>query len=105
MNDDSWQVAIQSVTSSPDVMASYDVAPMISYLMKSRGADISPFEKSPQQIAFEQAMASWQAVAEMAAKNGQAVPPQPSPQQYNYIPGATPQQEQQAGQNGQTTTQ
>ena len=105
MNDDSWQVTIQSVTSSPQLMSGYNVTPMFSYLMKSRGADVSPFEKSPQQIAYEQAMDSWRAVAEIAAKSGQPIPAQPVPQQYNYIPGATPQQEQQAqqqqaGQNG-----
>lgn len=77
MNGEEWTSALQAVSTSPAIGGAFNVAPMFSYLMKSRGVDLSPFEKSPLQIAFEQAQASWQQVAMQALKAGQPAPPQP----------------------------
>jgi hypothetical protein len=60
--------------------------------MKSKGANLTPFEKSPPQVAYEQAMQQWQQVAVEIAKAGQQPPPQPTPEQFGYQPagvGAT----------------
>ena len=59
--------------------------------MKQRGADLRPFEKPPEQMAFEQATQSWQqTVMELVKANPQITPqqypPQPTPQQYGYTP-------------------
>jgi hypothetical protein len=86
INADTLQVAMQMIGSSPLLSQNYNVAPLFSYLMKTQGARIAEFEKSPQQVAFEQAMQSWQQVAMEAAKSGAAIPPQPTPQQFGYDP-------------------
>lgn len=93
-----FEGALQVISQSPQLAAEYNLGPAFSYLMKSRGADISAFEKSPQQVAYEQAMQQWQmAMAQLAESlKGmepeamqqalQAAPPQPKPEDYNYDP-------------------
>jgi hypothetical protein len=101
ISGDEWIAALQFFSSSPQVAAGYNMAPMVSYLMKVRGADLREFEKSPEQMAYEQAMMAWQqAVVEIAkinekAEQKQPYPPQPVPQQFGYTPGE---------QNGQTSS-
>ena len=61
--------------------------------MKTQGAHISEFEKTPQQQAYEQAMQQWQQLVMELMKQNPAItqqqfPPQPLPQNYGYIPGA-----------------
>ncbi len=93
---DEWIAALQFIGSTPEVKAGYNIPPMVSYLMKVRGADLREFEKSPEQLAYEQALAAWQQtvlqIVQMNMKqpeNQQQLPPQPMPQQFNYTPGAT----------------
>lgn len=85
---DTLQVAMQTIGSAPQIGAGYNLAPMFSYLMKTQNADLSPFEKSPEQVAYEQAVQSWQQVAIEGAKSGQDMSkfPQPKPQDYGYNP-------------------
>lgn len=99
INGDSWITALQVVGSSPQITGAYNVAPMFSYLMKTKGADLTPFEKSPEQLAYEQALQAWQQVVAPAIQAGtppENLPPQPTPQQYGYNPsqgaGTLPQQ-------------
>lgn len=77
MDTDEFQTALQTLGSSPAIAAGYNVAPLFTYVMKLRGADLRPFEKPQLQIQFEQMQAQWQQVAEQAIKAGQPVPPQP----------------------------
>lgn len=92
INGPEWEVAMQVIGTSPFIGRAYNIAPMFSYMMKVRGADLRPFEKSPEQIAYEDAVAAWQqAVIEIAKKNEksenpQPYPPQPTPQQFNWGP-------------------
>lgn len=89
INGDSWTTAMQVIGSNPQVGQSYNFAPMFSYLMKTQGADLSPFEKSKEQQAYEQALASWQQVYVEGMKQGippEKLPPQPLPQNYGYNP-------------------
>src|SRR6185312_12071226 len=77
----------------PAIGQAYNLAPMFSYFMKTRGADISEFEKSPQQIAYEQAVGQWQQLVMQLMKQnpemrGDQLPPQPAPQQFGYDPQA-----------------
>jgi hypothetical protein len=89
ISGDDFTVALQTIGSSPQIGAGYNIAPMFSYLMKTRNADITPFEKSPQQVAFEQALGSWQQMAQLAIEKGHEFKiPQPTPDQYGYTPGA-----------------
>jgi hypothetical protein len=95
INADAWQVAMQVIGSSPAIGPAYNIAPMFSYLMKTQGADISDFEKSPQQQQFEQATAAWQqALIGMAKSNpeisAKQLPPQPTPQQFGLGPDGKP---------------
>ena len=94
---DALGAALNAIGTTPSIQAGYNVAPMFSYLMKSQGANLEDFEKSPQQMAFEQAMGAWsqtvQSIVQMMIKAGQtpdpkAFPVQPTPQAYGYVPGA-----------------
>jgi hypothetical protein len=77
MNEDEFQTAMQTIGSSPAIASGYNIAPLFTYMMKLRGADLRPFEKSPLQQQWEQQLQSWQQVAEIAIKNGSNPPPQP----------------------------
>lgn len=98
MNGESFSTAIQVIGSSPEIAQGYNLAPMFSYLMKSRGADLTDFEKSPEQLAYEQALGAWQNLVTLAIEKGTdptvvqtQFPPQPLPEQFGYNPaGNTP---------------
>lgn len=85
MGTDEWTTAIQGISSSDRIGAAYNVGPMFSYLMKLRGADLTPFEKSPEQQQYEQQMGAWQQAAQYAADKGTEfstpMPQAPPPQQ------------------------
>lgn len=86
INADSFQVALQVLGSSPQIASAYNVGPAFSYLMKTQNAQIADFEKSPEQVAYEQATQQWQMIAMEAAKSGTQIPPQPMPEQFGYNP-------------------
>jgi len=97
IDTDTLQVAMQTIASSPQIGAGYNLSPMFSYLIKTQGADLKPFEKTSQQVAYEQAVAQWQQtvaqIADSLAKAKQEVttksfPPQPLPEQFGYTPGS-----------------
>jgi len=91
---DEFAVAVQTIATSQQIGKDYNLGPAFSYLMKTRNVDLAPFEKSPEQRAYEQGVGAWQqAVQEIAKGGGTSFPPQPLPQQYNYTPGLTPQQQ------------
>lgn len=81
--------AVQSLSTSPQLGAGYNLASAFSYMMKTQGLDLKPFEKSAEQQAYEQAVQAWQQTVIEALKGGAAkeqLPPQPTPQQYGYTP-------------------
>lgn len=89
ISGDSLGMALQVLGSSPQIASGYNVAQLFSYLMKTQGAKITEFEKSPEQQAYEQAMGSWQQLAMQAIDKGidvEKLPPQPKPQDYGYNP-------------------
>jgi hypothetical protein len=87
LSTDTLKVGIQAIASSPVLSQAYNIGPMFSYLMKTENADLRAFEKSPQQIAYEQALGTWNNLAAMAIQKGTAFnQPQPVPQQYGYDP-------------------
>lgn len=93
INQDVLMVALQTIGTSPQINSAYNIAPLFSYLMKSQGGDLRPFEKSQEQLAYEQAMAAWQQLAlQIVQAGGKAdqIPPQPLPQNYGYDPAAQP---------------
>jgi len=54
--------------------------------MKTQGAHISDFEKSKEQLAYEQASQQWMQMAQLALSKGQPWNnPQPTPQQFGYL--------------------
>jgi hypothetical protein len=87
ISGDNMKIAMQVIGSSAPLAQGYNIAQMFSYLMKIDNVDFTPFEKSPAQVAYEQAMASWNAVAMEAARKGQQIStPQPKPQDFGYDP-------------------
>jgi hypothetical protein len=111
INGDTLQAALQVIGSSPQIAVAYNIGPLFSYFMKTQGARIQDFEKSSEQLAYEQALGQWQQLTQMVveAMRGkdpaevqaliQSLPPQPLPQQFGYNPqqqgaaSATPPQE------------
>jgi hypothetical protein len=94
--DDLLQVALQQIGTSPQLAQEYNLGQAFTYLMKTQGLDLTPFQKSAAQMQYEQALAVWQNAAAEAAKAGAefSTPmPQPSPEL---------QQEQQQKQQGQS---
>lgn len=101
MDGESLAVAFQTLQAVPSLAAGYNMPPMFSYLMKSRGARLKPFEKPAEQLAFEQAMGQWQQSVGMLAQSiagmkdiDQAqieelmkqIPPMPTPDQFGWNP-------------------
>lgn len=103
MNSEAFQSAVQTIAAVPQIAGAYNIGPMFSYLFKTQRADVAQFEKSPQLIQYEQAMAQWQqavqTIAETIAKlkkpDGSsytpdeikaALPPQPTPEQFGVDP-------------------
>jgi hypothetical protein len=89
LNSDSFSVALQVLGSSPQIAQGYNVAPLFSYFMKTQGSKIHEFEKSAEQQAYEQALSSWQQLAQTAMESGvdpEKLPPQPKPEEYGYNP-------------------
>lgn len=90
---DTMQVALQVFGSSPSIAQAYNIAPFFSYMMKTQGANISAFEKSPAQQQYEQAMGQYQQMVMQLYKQNpeqdpKKLPPQPTPQQFGFDPTA-----------------
>jgi hypothetical protein len=86
INSDSFQTALQVIGSSPQIGSGYNIGPMFSYLMKTQGALIGDFEKSNEQVAYEQASASWNQMAQLSLSKGiEWKQPQPTPEQFGYL--------------------
>ena len=112
INGEDFSLALQTIGSSQQIGAGYNIAPMFSYIMKTRNLDLKPFEKTAEQQAYEQALAAWQqTILQLAKQMGDQIdpskfPPQPIPQQYNYVPGqlntGAPTQSQSTPQSGPT---
>lgn len=101
---------LNTLATSPGLQAEYNLGPMFSYLIKTQGADLTPFEKSPQQRAYESAVQSWQQAIATASETLKVslkavdptqikelmesftanLPQQPQPQQFGYDPAANP---------------
>ena len=98
VNSDTLQVAMQVIGSSPQIAAGYNLSPLFSYFIKTQGGRIQEFEKSPEQLAYEQALMAWQQQMQSISESlkgmqpeqlqqiMQSMPPQPQPQQYGYNP-------------------
>jgi hypothetical protein len=87
ISGEALKVGMQVIGSSPALAQGYNVGPMFTYIMRSENVDFSPFEKSPPQIAYEQASAQWSQMAQLAIQKGTPFNvPQPTPQQYGFDP-------------------
>lgn len=95
MNAEALTVALQTMQAVPEIGAGYNITPMFSYMIKSSGGDLRPFEKPQEQIAFEQAMAQWQQLATLAIDKDlnpeKALTPPPKPEDFGYNPSGKPQ--------------
>lgn len=103
INSDTLQVFLQMMMqpNSP-ISQQYDTAALMTYFLKTQGADVKEFEKSPQQQMYMQAMTAWTSTIQMIMEQLQTVikaaqpeqlsqlmqdvqkllPPQPNPQQF-----------------------
>lgn len=110
MNIDAFQAATQLLMSAPQLAAGFNSTDLLTYLMKTQGADLKQFQLPQAQVAYQQAMAQWQQIVQTTtqqfmnsvAEKGlsiqdqqsliqalqQALPPQPQPQQFGWNPNA-----------------
>lgn len=91
MDTDTMMVAMQQIGASPQIAGAYNIGPLFSYLMKLKGGDLSPFEKSAEQQSYEQAMGQYQQMVMQLFKQNPEVkqeqlPVAPKPQDYGYDP-------------------
>ena len=92
VSSENLAVALQTMGSSPAISTGYNITPLFSYLMKTKGADLRAFEKTQEQIAYEQAMSQWQQIVSLMIEkadtvlDAKAFPPQPLPEQFGYNP-------------------
>jgi hypothetical protein len=87
MSTDTLKVAMQAIASSQSLSNAYNIGPMFSYIMKTENVDLAPFEKSPQQLTYEQAYNNWVMLAQMALQKGTPFQtPAPLPEQFGYDP-------------------
>lgn len=91
LNSDAFSVAMQVIGSSPQISGNYNLPQLFSYIMKTQGAEITDFEKSPEQVAYEQALSAWQGTMQLAIEKGidpktLNLGPQPLPKEFNYNP-------------------
>jgi len=89
---DAIAVALQAFA-SPEIASGYNVPQVFSYFMKTQGAEIGDFEKSPEQLAYEQALGAWQGLTQLAIEKGidpatLGLGARPLPQEFNYDPAA-----------------
>lgn len=100
--DDLLQTVIQQISTSEQLAGQYNLADAFTYLMKTQGLDLTPFQKSPAQLQYEQQMNAWQQTAATAAKAGTTFStPQPQPSQQLQ---QEQQQKQQSGSSGIVAT-
>lgn len=89
IKSDTMKVGLQAIATSPQLAQGYNIGPMFSYLMKIENVDFTPFEKSQPQLAYEQALGTWNQVAMAAAQKGLEIStPMPKPQDFGYDPNA-----------------
>lgn len=101
IDSDTLGVALQFMGQNQALGAEYNVGDIFAYLMSSKGVKLSTFKKDPKQVAYEQAMGQWQAAMQSLAeslakspdpqaalKEALAQLPQPTPEQFGYVPGA-----------------
>jgi len=89
LNPKTFTIALQTFATSPQIAAGYNIPPLFSYFMKTQGAQISDFEKSQEQVAYEQALDTWKFVVNNIVDKGGdpgSAPPQPLPEQFGYDP-------------------
>jgi hypothetical protein len=78
--EDMMQTVLQQFATSPQIAAGFNLSPMLTYMLKTQGLDLTPFAKSQAQQQYEQALSAWQQAAANAAKQGVAFnSPQPQP--------------------------
>jgi hypothetical protein len=87
MSTQARQTAMQVIGTSPSLAGAYNIGQLFSFIMKEENVDLSPFEKSPEQLAYEQAVAQWSQLAQLAIQKQAAFNvPQPTPEQFGYVP-------------------
>jgi len=87
LNGDAFNTALQVLGSSPQLGVEYNLGKLVSYLFKSQGANIGDFEKPSEQIAYENAVNTWQQTAMEYLKQGvEFKAPQPNPADFGLDP-------------------
>jgi len=89
---DVLQSAVQAIATSPTLGQQYNLGPAFSYMMNLENVDLSPFEKSPEQIAYENALNQWTAIAMKAMEKGikfEESHPMPKPADFGYVPAGS----------------
>lgn len=66
LNTDTLQAMMQMMmTPGSTIAQDYDTAALMTYFLKTQGADVKQFEKPPEQKQYEQQLAAWQQTYQM----------------------------------------
>jgi hypothetical protein len=68
LNTEEFQVALQTMGSNPAFGQKYRIEQAFTHLFRQRGIDLRPFEKTPLEQQYEQALAAWQQAFQDASK-------------------------------------
>lgn len=87
LNTEEFQVALQALSANPALSQQYRLSQAFTHLFKQRGVDLRPFEKTPAEIQYEQALAAWQNAFQMLSSRKdldpdqlkKLMPPMPQP--------------------------
>lgn len=87
ISGEALKVGMQVIGTSQALAQGYNIAPLFSYIMKTENVNLSPFEKTPPQIMYEQALNNWTMLAQLAIQKGTPFnAPQPIPAQFGFDP-------------------
>ena len=74
LNTEEFQVAAQTLGSSPALAQRYRLDQVFTHLFKQRGVDLRPFEKTDAEIQYEQQLAAWQQAVGPLAEQIKKIP-------------------------------
>ena len=107
INSDTLQVMMQMMaTPGSPIAQTFDIGALMTYFLKTQGADVNDFRKPPQQLAYENAVQQWGVARQQTLEQLQTVikaaqpeqlvqlmqevqkmiPPMPTPDQFGYQP-------------------
>jgi len=86
VDSDTLQVFMQMASTPGSPLAQqFDIGALMTYFLKTQGAKVNDFRKSPQQIAYETAMSNWQQALQMVMEGVGTIIKAAAPEQFTQL--------------------